>query len=134
MKILFHIGLAIVVSIILMCCSPSYSTDNIRIADDIIYNKERKDILDYKGGRYEIPPEVVGYCKINDIILVKWKPKFPLDAIYDKYDYTAWLYSQDSLSFLYWSIELKEEKQIGPMDSNAFDQFCCSRRIPPCPF
>lgn len=104
-----------------------YDPDNIRILKRIYYNADRKDILDYDG-IYEIPPVVVDYYKTDDAIFVKWKPDYPIPLPYEKYDYS---YSEDSI-ILYWVIDLKNEKQIGPIDSMKFIGYCNSENIKFC--
>lgn len=98
--------------------------ESTRISRRIYFDNGRKDILD-RDGKYEIPPNVIDYCKIKHKILVKWNPDYPIPAIYDKYDYG---YSNDSI-ILYWVIDLDAEKQIGPMDSISFCNYCIDKEI-----
>ena len=120
-KKLFYIGLciAILTVIVLNIVSLFNDPDSIKIAKNIYYNVQRKDILDHNG-KYEIPPEVIDYCKIDDKIIVKWYPDYPIPAIYDKYDYG---YSEKNI-IMYWVIDLEKETQIGPMDLSEFDNYC----------
>ena len=111
-KIIIGSGVFGAVILLLFVVSLFHDPDNVRISAGIYYNTQRKDILDRKG-KYEIPPKVVDYCKVNNVILVKWNPQYPIPAIYDKYDYG---YSADSV-IMYWVIDLDAEEQIGPMDS-----------------
>ncbi|MBQ6668048.1 MAG: hypothetical protein IJM65_07995 [Bacteroidales bacterium] len=99
--------------------------ESTRIAKRIYFDNSRKDILDYDG-KYEIPPNVIKYCKIKKKILVKWNPNYPIPAIYDKYDYG---YSDNNNIIMYWVIDLDAEKQIGPMDSISFYNYCRNKGI-----
>ena len=98
--------------------------EGTRISKRIYFDDGRKDIIDYNG-KYEIPPDVISYCKIKKKILVKWNPNYPIPAVYDKYDYG---YSADSV-IMYWVIDLDAEKQIGPMDSISFYNYCRNNGI-----
>lgn len=111
--------------VILFLCIISLSIpESTRISKRIYFDDGRKDIIDYNG-KYEIPPNVISYCKIKKKILVKWNPNYPIPAIYDKYDYG---YSDDSV-IMYWVIDLDAEKQIGPMDSISFYNYCRNNGI-----
>lgn len=103
---------------------PFYDPDNIRISKKIYYSTDRKDILDYNG-KYEIPPNVLDYCKKKNMIFVKWQLAYPLVAEYKKYDYYIYLNS----GILYWVIDLNNEEQIGPMDSISFYNYCRNKGI-----
>lgn len=98
-----------------------YDSDNVKIAKGVIYNKERKDIL---GDDYEIPPEVLGYKRVDDFVLVRQSLQFPLNAIYDKRTYEP-LYD----SIVYWFIDTKIGEEYGPMDSMEFSKFCHSKGV-----
>lgn len=103
----------------------SYNPD-VKISGSICYDTEHHHILDVEDVRKcEIPPKVLGYYKTDDFILVKWELEYPVDAIYNKYDYRTWYYS----GVLYWAIELKDETQVGPMDSLEFHHYCQSHHI-----
>jgi len=102
-----------------------HDPDDVRIFAGVYYNTQRKDILDRKG-KYEIPPKVVDYCKVNNVILVKWNPQYPIPAIYDKYDYG---YSDNVDVILYWVVDLKKEEQVGPMEWSEFADYCDSKGI-----
>jgi hypothetical protein len=116
-----YIGLCIAIFtvIVLNIVSLFNDPDSIKIAKSIYYNVQRKDILDYNG-KYEIPPEVIDYCTIDNKLIVKWKPDYPIPAIYDKYDYG---YSEKYI-IMYWVIDIENETQIGPMDFSEFDNYC----------
>lgn len=124
-KIWYVIRWIIFIIIVLNIISLFYDPDRIKLSKDVVYDAERKDILDYNGNKYEIPPYVIDYCKIDNKILVKWNPHYPILAIYDKYDYG---FSNDSI-ILYWVLDLDIEKQIGPMDSIEFVNYCKSKGI-----
>jgi hypothetical protein len=112
--------LAITACFILLIGSFFYDSDNVKIAKGVIYNKERKDIL----GDYEIPPEVLGYKRVDDFVLVRQSLQFPLDAIYDKRTYEP-LYD----SIVYWFIDTKIGEEYGPMDFMEFSKFCRSKGV-----
>lgn len=117
-------GVGFIAAVCFLVISLSYDTDNIRITRDIYFDSQRKDILD-REGKYEIPPKVLDYCMEKDIILVKWKPDYPIPATYEKYDYG---YS-DNIVILYWAIDLNSRSQIGPMDYTEFENYCTSNDL-----
>ena len=121
-KIIGTIGIVIAILFVVLLF---HDPDNVRISAGIYYNTQRKDILDRKG-KYEIPPKVVDYCKVNNVILVKWNPHYPIPAIYDKYDYG---YSDNVDVILYWVVDLKKEEQVGPMEWSEFVDYCDSKGI-----
>lgn len=112
--------LAITACFILLIGSFFYDSDNVKIAKGVIYDKERKDIL----GDYEIPPEVLGYKRVDDFVLVRQSLQFPLDAIYAKRTYEP-LYD----SIVYWFIDTKIGEEYGPMDFMEFSKFCRSKGV-----
>lgn len=111
---------AITACFILLIGSFFYDSDNVKIAKGVIYNKERKDIL----GDYEIPPEVLGYKRVDDFVLVRQSLQFPLNAIYAKRTYEP-LYD----SIVYWFIDTKIGEEYGPMDFMEFSKFCRSKGV-----
>ena len=122
MKKKIIIGLSVFGAVILLLFMVSlfHDPDNVRITAGVYYNTQRKDILDRKG-KYEIPPKVVDYFKVKNVILVKWSPYYPIPEIYEKYDYG---YSDNLGVILYWVIDLKKEEQIGPMEWSEFVDCC----------
>ena len=124
-KIIIGSGVFGAVILLLFVVSLFHDPDNVRISAGIYCNTQRKDILDRKG-KYEIPPKVVDYCKVNNVILVKWNPQYPIPAIYDKYDYG---YSDNVDVVLYWVVDLKKEEQVGPMEWSEFVDYCDSKGI-----
>jgi len=119
-----YLGIGFIAAVCFVVVSLSYDADTIRITKNIYFNSQRKDILD-RDGRYEIPPKVLDYCLRKNIILIKWKPDYPIPAIYEKYDYS---YS-DSTEVLYWAINLDTENQIGPMSYSDFLHYCESNIV-----
>lgn len=113
---------AITVFFILSIASFFYDDDNVEIAKGVIYNKERKDILaDYCS----IAPEVLGYKRVDDFVLVRQSLRFPLNAIYDQTKYEPILYD----SIVYWFIDTEKGEEYGPMDFVEFSGYCHSKGV-----
>lgn len=117
-------GIGFIVAVCFVVIPLFYDANTIRITRNIYFDSQRKDILD-RDGKYEIPPKVLDYCQRKNIILIKWKPDYPIPAIYEKYDYCC----SDSTEVLYWVINLGTENQIGPMDYSEFLHYCESNMV-----
>ena len=65
-------------------------------------------IIKHQPNRKDIPPIVMDYKYDNDYILVKQKPKIPLEQIY--YDYNEIIYPSGLDTTYYWIIEKKQVK------------------------
>ena len=99
-----------------------FSCDNksIDLGSHFIYDTEHKYISGHQIGilypliikhqpnRKDIPPIVMDYKYDNDYILVKQKPKIPLEQIY--YDYNEIIYPSGLDTTYYWIIEKKQVK------------------------
>lgn len=109
-------------SIVILCmfalvcvgCKSCLSSDEQKLPGGFVFNSQRKDII----GKFDIPPSVKSFeCKENFIFVVQ-SPRYPIDAIYDidYYDYS----SNDSI--LFWIIDTKRQKIIGPVESILFNR------------
>lgn len=90
-------------------------TDDKKLPGGFVYNSQRKDII----GRFDIPSTIVNYEFNNDYIFIEQIPQCPIQAIYniEYYDYGH------NEGRLFWIIDVKKEKPIGPIDSASFYEF-----------
>ena len=109
-------------SIMMFLTAILFSCDNksIDLGSHFIYNTEHQYISGHQIGilypliikhqpnRKDIPPIVMDYKYDNDYILVKQKPKIPLEQIY--YDYNEIIYPSGLDTTYYWIIEKKQVK------------------------
>lgn len=109
-------------SIMMFLTAILFSCDNksIDLGSHFIYDTEHQYISGHQIGilypliikhqpnRKDIPPIVMDYKYDNDYILVKQKPKIPLEQIY--YDYNEIIYPSGLDTTYYWIIEKKQVK------------------------
>lgn len=107
-------------SIMMFLTAILFSCDNksIDLGSHFIYDTEHQYISGHQIGilypliikhqpnRKDIPPIVMDYKYDNDYILVKQKPKIPLEQIY--YDYNEIIYPSGLDTTYYWIIEKKQ--------------------------
>ena len=109
-------------SIMMFLTAILFSCDNksIDLGSHFIYDTEHQYISGHQIGilypliikhqpnRKDIPPIVMDYKYDNDYILVKQKPKIPLEQIY--YNYNEIIYPSGLDTTYYWIIEKKQVK------------------------
>ena len=121
--IIWVVSLTIVV--ILISSLLFIKQDQIDLGCHFIYDEEHHCITAHQIGllfpfiikqqpeRKNIPPEVIDYVYNDSFILVKQKPKIPLEQIY--YDSNDILYPNSPNSEYYWIIDKRNGYVIGPL-------------------
>ena len=79
-------------------------------------------IIKHQPKRKDIPPIVIDYKYDNDYILVKQKPKIPLEQIY--YDFNEIIYPLGLDTTYYWIIDKKTGEVTGPLLYKEFYSRC----------
>lgn len=92
-----------------------FCTDEEKLPGGFVYNSQRKDII----GRFDIPSTITRYDINDDFIFIEQIPKYPIQAIYniEYYDY------RQNEGRLFWIIDTKRAKPIGPIDSATFYKY-----------
>lgn len=92
-----------------------YCTDDEKLPGGFVYNSQRKDII----GRFDIPSTIMRYEFNDDFIFIEQIPQYPIQAIYniEYYDYCQ------NEGRLFWIIDIKRTKPIGPIDSVTFYKY-----------
>ena len=123
-------------SIMMFLTAILFSCDNksIDLGSHFIYDTEHQYIsgnqigilypliIKHQPNRKDIPPIVMDYKYDNDYILVKQKPKIPLEQIY--YDYNEIIYPSGLDTTYYWIIEKKTGEVMGPLLYKEFYSKC----------
>lgn len=90
-------------------------TDEEKLPGGFVYNSQRKDII----GKFDIPSTIVNHEFNNDYIFIEQVPQYPIQALYN-IEYYDYCHAEGKL---FWIIDVKMEKPIGPIDSASFYEF-----------
>lgn len=111
---MFIIGSVLILCIVLFY-PLMYKTSTADLGGGFTYGEEQKHIL----GKIDIPPYVLSYDYDERFIVAKQRPKEYNEAIYDRMEY---VYPLGRETTYYWLILKKEQKVLGPLDSNKYEQ------------
>lgn len=131
----FFFSIIIVLSVLQSSCD----NDSIDLGSHYKYDTKHQFITSHQIGilypfnikqqpkRKDIPPCVIDYKYDNDFIIVKQKPKVPIEQIY--YDYDEVYYPLGFDSIYYWIIDKNQGCVIGPLLYQDFYNKCEIYRI-----
>lgn len=115
-KLAFYSSLAI--SAFLVYCLFT-SDGTYRLSKNFKYAYEQKAIFG-EGKLTDVPPYVEFYCDDKNHILIKQKPHFNYD---DMYEYNEnYSYKNGLKDFYYWIIVKKTDEILGPLTKEEFEQ------------
>lgn len=98
----------------------------VKFSKDFYYDYESNSIFG-KIELIDIPPEILEFNYDKKFVIVKQRPKYINDSIYDyPKDYT---YTHGLKTDYYWLILLTENKVYGPMIFEDFNALCDERKI-----
>ena len=105
----------------LLLLSFFFQTPTVKFSKDFYYNYESNSIFG-KNELIDISPEIVDYKYDKNFVIVKQKPKYINDSMYDyPEDYK---YANGLGEYYYWLIILGEKTVLGPLTYEDFSEVC----------